>query len=313
MKKRVKIWGLVTLMVVSLAGSGWAASDETGTTALNFLKIGVGARPAAMGEAYGAIADDVFALYWNPAGLVNLKAREFSFMHTEWLLDTRYEYLGFGQQFGPIGCSIGAGLAIFDAGKIPNEREGSQGEPLGQSGTHNGRSMAFSVGGGFQTRYNLSAGAAVKVIQQKIAGESDEGVAMDLGLLYELPLGPRSNRISFVLQNIGPDINDDPLPFAVKIGTSHQLQDDFILGLEVDIPRDNILSLAAGGEKQVHEFAVIRAGYKFLADRNKQDALSGFSGGVGILHGGYKLDYAVVTYGKELEELAHRIALLFRW
>ncbi|MEW5766295.1 MAG: PorV/PorQ family protein [bacterium] len=312
MKKRIKIWSLAALIVVSLAGSGWGASDETGSTASNFLKIGVGARSAAMGEAYGAIADDVFALYWNPAGLVNLKARELSFMHTEWLLDTRYEYLGFGQQLRPIG-SIGAGLAIFDAGEIPNEKEGDQGEPLGRSGTHNGRLMAFSVGWGFQTRYNLSAGAAVKIIHQKIAEESDEGVAIDLGLLYVLPLGPKSNKISFVLQNIGPDINDDPLPFAVKIGTSHQLRDDFILGLEVDIPRDNILSLAAGGEKQVNEFAVIRAGYKFLADRNKQDALSGFSAGVGISHGGYKLDYAVVTYGKELEELAHRLALLFRW
>ncbi|MDI6792425.1 MAG: PorV/PorQ family protein [bacterium] len=312
MKKSIKIWSLVALVAIYLTGQSWAASDETGTTAANFLKIGVGARPAAMGEAYGAIADDAFALYWNPAGLVNLKTREFSFTHTEWLLDTRYEYFGFAQQFKPFG-SLGAGLAIIDAGDIPNVGEGPGGEPLGQSGTHNARFFAFSIGCGFPMRYDISGGAAVKVISRKIADESAHGVAMDLGILYELPFGPKANKVSFVLQNIGPDIDGEPLPFIVKIGSSHRLREDVIFGLEVDIPRDNNLSLAAGAEKQVNEFAVLRAGYKFLADRNKQDALSGFSAGVGFSHGDYKLDYAVVTYGKELKELSHRIALLLRF
>jgi len=40
-----------------------------GTNAAAFLEIGVGARAMAMGGAYGAVANDASALYWNPAGI----------------------------------------------------------------------------------------------------------------------------------------------------------------------------------------------------------------------------------------------------
>lgn len=43
-----------------------------------FEDIGTGARPMALGNAYTAIADDVNALYYNPAGLINLKRKELS-------------------------------------------------------------------------------------------------------------------------------------------------------------------------------------------------------------------------------------------
>ena len=40
----------------------------------------VGARPAALGEAFVAVADDGNAAYWNPAGLTTLRKQEFNSM-----------------------------------------------------------------------------------------------------------------------------------------------------------------------------------------------------------------------------------------
>ena len=37
-----------------------------GTTSAEFLMLGAGARGAALGGGYAAIADDIDALYWNP-------------------------------------------------------------------------------------------------------------------------------------------------------------------------------------------------------------------------------------------------------
>src|ERR1051325_6184070 len=36
-------------------------------------QLGIGGRPLALGGAYTAISDDVYAPYWNPAGVANLK------------------------------------------------------------------------------------------------------------------------------------------------------------------------------------------------------------------------------------------------
>lgn len=62
-----------------------------------FLKIGVGARAAAMGNAMTGIVDDVTSGYWNPAGL-NLApmAPEIAGMHSEYFAGiAKYDYLGF--------------------------------------------------------------------------------------------------------------------------------------------------------------------------------------------------------------------------
>ena len=45
--------------------------QRAGITTAQFLKIGVGARASAMGEAFTAVANDASALYWNPAGLAH--------------------------------------------------------------------------------------------------------------------------------------------------------------------------------------------------------------------------------------------------
>jgi hypothetical protein len=44
----------------------------------DMLSIGVGARALGMGGAFAAVADDASALYWNPAGIVNVKGIEVS-------------------------------------------------------------------------------------------------------------------------------------------------------------------------------------------------------------------------------------------
>ena len=60
---------------------------------LDFLKLGVGGRACAMGEAFTAISDDGSASYWNPAGLGNIGKSTLHFTHTEWVMDSRFEYI----------------------------------------------------------------------------------------------------------------------------------------------------------------------------------------------------------------------------
>ena len=59
--------------------------NRYGTTAANFLEIGVGSGPSAMGEAYVAVANDVSSIYWNPAGLASVSNSSALFMVQPWL------------------------------------------------------------------------------------------------------------------------------------------------------------------------------------------------------------------------------------
>src|SRR6266487_6212781 len=91
--------------------------NAEGTTAANFLKLGVGARALAMGEAYSAVADDANALYWNPAGLTRIYHAEATFMHAAYLANSFYDYAAYGTHLGKHGA-LGAGVQYFSAGRI---------------------------------------------------------------------------------------------------------------------------------------------------------------------------------------------------
>jgi hypothetical protein len=55
--------GLVPVLVTALALATMQAQAQ----------LGIGGRPLALGGAYTAISDDIYAPYWNPAGVANLR------------------------------------------------------------------------------------------------------------------------------------------------------------------------------------------------------------------------------------------------
>lgn len=61
----------------------FASGFQVGKYAGEFMAIGVGGRALGMGGAYVALASDVTAGYWNPAGLARITYPEISLMHDE--------------------------------------------------------------------------------------------------------------------------------------------------------------------------------------------------------------------------------------
>ena len=74
MKKFITLLIIITLQAVSIAGD----FSKVGTTSAQFLKIGVGARAMGLGGSFTALANDVSTLYWNPAGITNLRGFSFA-------------------------------------------------------------------------------------------------------------------------------------------------------------------------------------------------------------------------------------------
>ena len=68
--------------------------QRAGISTVQFLKIGVGARASAMGEAFVSVANDASALYWNPAGVVQAKQNQLIISHNNWVADINHEFIG---------------------------------------------------------------------------------------------------------------------------------------------------------------------------------------------------------------------------
>jgi len=69
-------------------------AQRVGISTAEFLKIGVGGRASALGDAFVAIANDASALYWNPAGLVQFKDDQVMFSHNMWVVDINHDFFG---------------------------------------------------------------------------------------------------------------------------------------------------------------------------------------------------------------------------
>ena len=82
---------------------------KVGTSSAVFLGIDIGARASAMGGAFVAVANDLTAIYWNPAGIARLESPQLALIHTQWIVDTKFDWgamsipLG---RFGTIGLNV---------------------------------------------------------------------------------------------------------------------------------------------------------------------------------------------------------------
>ncbi len=68
-------------------------SSGSSNSAASFLKIPVGAKPASLGEAYSCFDNDPTLIFYNPAGISWLQKPFFSFGHSNYIENVKYEYL----------------------------------------------------------------------------------------------------------------------------------------------------------------------------------------------------------------------------
>jgi hypothetical protein len=76
----------------------------------------IGARAAGLAGMYGAIAEGPEAVFYNPAGVTNVKGSEVSASHYNYLADTTYGNIAFAMRQGEVGQAVN--LFVYNGGKI---------------------------------------------------------------------------------------------------------------------------------------------------------------------------------------------------
>jgi len=159
----------------------------------DFLEIGVGARGLGMSNAQVASADDVYASYYNPAGLVNIpNTFQLGFMHNEYFAGiAKYDYLTVAIPITPKKRVIGFSFYRFGIDDIPNTLFLIQ--PDGSINYNNITSFS-SADYAFMFHYaqtlpipGLSIGGTAKIIYRQIGSFAKAyGFGIDAGLQYQV-------------------------------------------------------------------------------------------------------------------------------
>jgi hypothetical protein len=265
----------------------------------------VGARPLAMGGAFVAVADDVQATYWNPAGLVQLTPgqAESTIMHTATNRDSinYQEYLALAARISPGRPSRygrrpsgSTGAFAFGVSYILSKqffKDTTNNQLIEDNENWVWISAAASVSG----RLMLGANARV-IIDDTQDCPITTDPALDLGLLYRL-----TSRLSAGL--LVQDVNRPTKKYAGvsfapyarnwRPGIAYRPTDRSVIALDAyDLADEGgFKSFRIGGEIDLGD-TVVRAGYYGFGGSGVPRAATF---GVGTRTANTSMDLAVLT------------------
>jgi len=214
---------LVPAMLLA-AGAGTIANplrgrvegfSNVGNRAAEFLTIPVGARGIAMGGAFIAQADDISAIYWNPAGLGFIEGPQAFFSHLDMPLDFSVDYAAAALPLMDGQLILGGFFGIMNIGE---EEITTIERPDGTGAFYDGYSVQFGGTIAYNFMDRFSAGLTVKAVREAIHQLNSDAVAFDMGTNYHTELFERPVRVSFAITNLGTNMqfNGDKLFLKVR-------------------------------------------------------------------------------------------------
>lgn len=275
------------------------------------LRLGAGARPSGLGEAYVAAAREDLALFWNPAGLGYTRSETASFMHAVWFESISYDVLSAAVPVPHLGA-LGLGIQYLSWGSFESLDNGNGFTEEPRSlGRTTPRDLAATLGWG--TRFGTWAlGFSGKFFHSKIDAEASTWSA-DLGIQKTW----KSYAFGVAVQNATGSLKfnraESKLPFLVKVGAALPVSKRWLWVLDLNLPEDNSPWIAFGSEFSVRpspswRFAG-RAGYNTRSQDTQ--GLNGVTLGLGLGLGAVGIDYAFVPFG--MLGNTHRVSVNFRW
>lgn len=324
-------WLALGMVVAATAWSGTGVAKYAG----EFMSLGVGGRALGMGGAAAALAQDVTAGYWNPAGLTHLEYPQITLMHDEQFGSlVNHDY---GAVALPVGPATTLGLSIIRLGvdDIPDTR--NAGVDINGNVTYdpnqfsridpsrvtyfNAADWAFLLSYAKMESEVFSYGANVKIIRRELGDNGATGVGFDVGVWYrpfeELMLGANAQDITTTFLAWDTGTNELISP-TLKLGSAYILEafgGRFVPALDLDLRFENrryaamvhvgpvSMDVHSGLEYQIRDLVALRIGYSDV----KQ-----LTFGAGLHFPKLSIDYSFAKFdGINQLGNTHRISLLF--
>lgn len=324
------------LLIAALFGQNIFAATRA-KYAGEFMAIGVGGRALGLGGAYVALANDVTAGYWNPAGLSSLTYPQVSLMHDERFAGlVNYDY---GSVAIPTGSNTTIAISAIRLGvdNIPNTQNAgvdANGNPLPPDQWQNFVSIdpnrvtyfnaadwAFYFSYARRASESFSYGANVKLIRRELGDTSATGLGVDIAARYflteKIVVGANFQDVTTTLIAWNNGTNEFISP-TLKLGSAYFLDafgGRFAPAVDVDVRFEGRKSASnahlgkisfdfhSGLEFDYKNVFAVRTGYSDIGSLNV---------GAGIHLPKFDIDYSFVKFNSA-DQLGntHRISLTF--
>ncbi len=269
MKKLLTLF--FSLMLITMA----FASTGAGTTGAPFLKIPVGAKAGALGEAIVAAPFGGEAAYWNLGSLAFQKGIHFNASYQTWIADISSQFVGLSYNLGDMG-TVGLGFVNLGSGDITKT---TLANPDGTGETFSATDMALTVGYGRKLGDNLGIGIGAKYISQKIDTESATAFTADLGIRYKVM---DNLCVGLSGQNLFGSIGFTEkfnLPTMIKAGIAFKPLNNLLTLVAIDYNLDSGIKYGAGLQYTLMDMIALRLGYGGGQDNNN---IEGLTAGIGV-------------------------------
>ena len=322
MKKFIYILTIITLLTAESFAQliPQLGNQRAGTSSLQFLKIGVGGRATGMGETFIAVANDLTALYWNPAGLMQFEESGVHFTHAEWLVDLNHEFLGGVYRFGNNNA---LGLSVISL-NTPAMQKTTEFQPGGTGEYFKYGDLALGLTFARKLTEQFSFGLTLRYVEETLAELKMRGFMFDIGTYYWTGLS--NTRFAVTISNFGPQVKPSgsivtstgntitefqqfPPPTMFRIGFAYDPVDNkknkLTTSIQLNHPNDNAENLNIGAEYSYKDFLFLRGGYKFNVESENFSAGFGIKFPVSITK--TSLDYSIANF-KDLG-FTHRLSI----
>lgn len=298
------------MIILSLPFLLWAQYQRPGSSDAQFLKIGVSARAAGMGEAYISVVVGAEAAFYNPAALARIPKTDLVFTHTEWFAGINHEFAALAFTFPRLGTFALSVTALYtDEMQVRTPLQ-----PDGTGETFYAGNYRFGISYARYLTDHVTFGGTFNYIHMSLYKDfSADAFAGDIAVMYATNF--RGFRFGMKIANFGSEVkyvNESyPLPtnfqFGLSMNAIQNQEQKVLISISAIKPNDGQPLSQVGMEWNWKEIVYLRAGYQM----NHDVAKYAFGGGLQwiISDNLLKFDYAYSDY--KLLGGAHRFGIGF--
>ena len=311
MKQHIMHFSL-TLLLVAAASQVYAGSgNRVGTGGATELLIPVGTRDIALSGSTISTTSGVEALFWNPAGAARVNnSVGLYFSHMSYIADIGVDYGAVSANFEGLGV-LSLTIKSLSFGDIPVTTTTT---PDGTGETFSPQFFTAGVTYSRQLSDRVSVGLTTNFIMERMADVSANGVAFNVGVIYDNLASLNGLSLGVVVKNVGPQMKFDgpalynvasvsgqgrppsyykidaapfELPSTVEFGLGYKKQFDADNGLQLSTSFLNSNfsddEYNVGAEYAYQDLFFLRGGYNFSQKtRDQAKYIFGGSFGAGI-------------------------------